>query len=213
MRAELADPTGRAFVFVWQICFVEAVRDAVNAPLVGRSVADIAEERGADMLDTFLDLALSEDLKTQFLVEAPGEVFEDLITTLVRDPIVMAGSSDAGAHLLSFVGADYTTRLLSEWVPRAISLEAAVARLTMFPAMIHGIADRGVIRPGAWADLVLFDPARLRAGRTYLVKDFPAEASRFVVDAEGYNAVIVNGQILLEDGLHTGILPGQFVRG
>jgi len=213
MRAELADPRGRAFVFIWQICMIEAVRDAAHAAWIGRSVAEIAEERGADMLDTFLDMALAEDLQTQFAVEMPpSDVFDAMITQLVRDPIVMAGSSDAGAHLLSFVGADYTTRLLSEWVPRALSLEAAVARLTMFPAMVHGITDRGVIRPGAAADLVLFDPARLRAGRTHLVHDFPAASPRFVVDAEGYAAVIVNGQILLENGVHTGALPGQLVR-
>src|SRR5512143_327099 len=193
MRAELADPTGRAFVFIWQICVVEAVRDAEHAGWIGRSVSDLAEERGADPLDTFLDLALSEDLQTQFAVEMPpGQTFDDMITALVRDPIVMAGSSDAGAHLLSFVGADYTTRLLSEWVPKALSLEAAVARLTMFPAMVHGLTDRGVIRAGAAADLVLFDPTRLRAGSTRLVRDFPANSPRFVVDAEGYNAVIVN---------------------
>lgn len=213
MRAELADPTGRAFVFIWPICVVEAVRDPEHAAWVGRSVSDLAEARGADPLDAFLDLSLSEDLQTQFVVEMPpGQTFDDMITTLVRDPIVMAGSSDAGAHLLSFVGADYTTRLLSEWVPKALPLEAAVARLTMFPAMIHGIADRGVIRPGAAADLVLFDPTRLRAGAARLVRDFPADGPRFVVDAEGYHAVIVNGEILLEHGVPTGALPGQVVR-
>ncbi len=213
MRGELDNPSGRAFVFVWQICMVEAVRDAEHAGWVGRSVSDLAEERGADPLDAFLDLALSEDLETQFVVEMPpGQTFDDMITSLVRDPIVMAGSSDAGAHLLSFVGADYTTRLLSEWVPRALSLEAAVARLTMFPAMVHGLSDRGVIRPGAAADLVLFDPTRLRAGSTRLVRDFPANGPRFVVDAEGYTSVIVNGEVLLEDGVHTGALPGQLVR-
>jgi N-acyl-D-aspartate/D-glutamate deacylase len=213
MRAELGDPTGRAFVFIWQICMVEAVRDAEHAGWIGRSVSDLAEERGADPLDTFLDLSLSEDLETQFVVEMPpGQTFDDLITTLVRDPIVMAGSSDAGAHLLSFVGADYTTRLLSEWVPKALSLEAAVARLTMFPAMVHGLSDRGVIRPGAAADLVLFDPTRLRAGATRLVRDFPAKSPRFVCDAEGYTAVIVNGEVLLDNGVHTGALPGQLVR-
>jgi N-acyl-D-aspartate/D-glutamate deacylase len=82
----------------------------------------------------------------------------------------------------------------------------------MFPAMVHGLSDRGVIRPGAAADLVLYDPARLRAGRTHLVRDFPAASPRFVVDAEGYVAVIVNGQVLLENGVHTGALPGQLVR-
>jgi N-acyl-D-aspartate/D-glutamate deacylase len=214
MRAELADPTGRAFVFIWQICVVESVRDAEHAGWVGRSVSELADERGADYLDTFLDLALSEDLQTQFAVEMPpGQTFDDMITALVRDPIVMAGSSDAGAHLLSFVGADYTTRLLSEWVPKALPLEAAVARLTMFPAMVHGLTDRGVVRTGAAADLVLFDPSRLRAGATRLVRDFPADGPRFIVEAEGYKALIVNGQVLLEDGVHTGALPGQLVRG
>ena len=214
MRRELADPTGRAFVFVWQIVAVEAVRDAAHAHWVGRSVSELAEERGADPLDCFLDLALAENLETQFVIEMPpSETFEQIIATLIRDPIVMAGSSDAGAHLLSFVGADYTTRLLSEWVPKTLSLEAAVARLTLMPATVHGLHDRGAIRAGAAADLVLFDPTRLAVGRTHLVTDFPAESPRFVVDAEGYVATIVNGQVLLENGQHTGALPGQVVRG
>jgi N-acyl-D-aspartate/D-glutamate deacylase len=213
MRAELADPTGRAFVFVWQICVVEAVRDAAHADWIGRSVTDLAQARGADPLDCFLDLSLEENLETQFAIEVPASrTFKEIIGSLVRDPIVMAGSSDAGAHLLSFVGADYTTRLLTEWVPDTLSLEAAVARLTMMPAMVHGLHDRGVIRPGAAADLVVFDPGRLAAGRTRLVTDFPAQSPRFVVDAEGYAATIVNGEVLLDHGRHTGALPGRVLR-
>ena len=213
MRAELADPTGRAFVFVWQIVVVESVRDAAHASWVGRSVSALADEQGVDYLDCFLDMALSEDLTTQFVLGMPpSDTFNQIIATMIRDPIVMAGSSDAGAHLLSFVGADYTTRLISEWVPKALSLEAAIARLTLMPAMVHGLHDRGVIRAGAAADLVLFDPARLAAGRTYLVNDFPAASPRFVVDAEGYVATIVNGEVLLENGEHTGALPGHIIR-
>ena len=214
MRAELADPSGRAFVFVWQIVIVESVRDAAHAHWVGRSVSELAEEQGADPLDCFLDMALAEDLTTQFVVGMPpSETFEQMIATLISDPIVMAGSSDAGAHLLSFVGADYTTRLLSEWVPKTLSLEAAVSRLTLMPATVHGLHDRGTIRAGAAADLVLFDPTRLAAGSTHLVNDFPAASPRFVVDAEGYVATIVNGQVVLENGQHTGALPGQIIRG
>jgi N-acyl-D-aspartate/D-glutamate deacylase len=213
MRAELADPTGRAFVFVWQIVVVEWVRDAAHAHWVGRSVSELADEQGVDYLDCFLDMALSEDLATQFVLGMPpSDTFDQIIATMIRDPIVMAGSSDAGAHLLSFVGADYTTRLIGEWVPKTLSLEAAIARLTLMPAMVHGLHDRGVIRAGAAADLVLFDPSRLAAGRTHLVNDFPANSPRFVVEAEGYVATIVNGEVLLENGEHTGALPGHIIR-
>jgi N-acyl-D-aspartate/D-glutamate deacylase len=124
----------------------------------------------------------------------------------------MAGSSDAGAHLLSFVGADYTTRLISEWVPDTLSLEAAVHRLTLAPAIVHGITDRGALREGAKADILLIDRGSLAAGRTHLVRDLPGDCSRFVVDAEGYVAVIVNGEVMLQDGRPTGATPGEFVR-
>jgi N-acyl-D-aspartate/D-glutamate deacylase len=124
----------------------------------------------------------------------------------------MAGNSDAGAHLASYCGADYPTRLLSQYVPGALPLEAAVARLTRIAAEAWGIHDRGVIRRGAWADLAIFDPASLRVGATHWLADFPAGGGRFVVDASGYAATVVNGQVLLRDGRHTGALPGQIVR-
>ena len=213
MRRELGDPTGRAFVFTWQVMLVEAVEDPEHAAWVGRSIADLAEERGVDPLDCFLDLALAEGLRTQFeLGMPPSDYFREVTASQIRDPIVMAGSSDAGAHLLSFVGADYTTRLLSEWVPDAISLEAAVHRLTLAPATVHGLADRGVLREGAAADVVVYDPSRLSAGAARLVRDFPAQSARYIVDAEGYMATVVNGEVLLDRGRHTGALPGRVLR-
>ena len=127
--------------------------------------------------------------------------------------MVMAGSSDGGAHLASFVGADYTTRLLSEFVPDPLSLEEAIYRLTGMPANVHGLVDRGTIRVGAKADLVCFDVEALRSGRAYLVEDFPANSCRYVVDSEGYKLTVVNGQILIEDGRHTGALPGEVLHG
>ena len=131
----------------------------------------------------------------------------------VESPLVMAGSSDGGAHLASFVGADYTTRLLAEWVPDTLSLEQAIWRLAGMPATVHGLVDRGFLRVGARADLVLFDPSRLAASESYLACDFPAETSRYLVDAEGYTMTIVNGQVLVEDGKPTGALPGEVLRG
>jgi N-acyl-D-aspartate/D-glutamate deacylase len=177
-------------------------------------LADVADAMGKTPLDAFLDLALAEDLKTQFLVGAPKDRSRDAATAeLVRDPIAMAGSSDGGAHVLSFTGADYTTRLLSEWVPDTLTLEQAVSKLTMVPAVVHGLADRGVVREAAAADLVVFDPTRLRCTGTRLVHDFPAGAGRYVVGAEGYVATVVNGEPTFDRGRHTGALGGVVLRG
>jgi N-acyl-D-aspartate/D-glutamate deacylase len=132
----------------------------------------------------------------------------------LKDPIVMAGSSDGGAHLASFTGADYSTRLLAEWVPAGvISLEQAVWRLAGMPATVHGLRDRGFLRAGAWADVVVYDPASLSCGEAHLARDFPADTERYVVDATGYRAVVVNGDVLVEDGAHTGALPGHVIHG
>jgi len=217
IRHEMATIKDRAVFFTWDALRIEAVRDpASHGDLVGRFVDEIAKERGVDPLDAFLDLSLAEDLRMQFALETPPagiEFIRHVTRTGVQDPIVVAGSSDGGAHLLSFVGADYTTRLLAEWVPEALALEAAVSRLTMMPAVIHGIHDRGVLREGAAADLNLIDLDKLAASEARLVADFPAGSSRYVVEAEGYQATIVNGEVLMEDGLHTGVLPGRLVRG
>ena len=133
---------------------------------------------------------------------------------MIRNPAVMAGSTDGGAHLLSFCGADFTTRLLTEWVPDVLTLESAVARLTSIPARAHGLADRGMLTPGAAADVNVIDRDRLAsADAPRYVRDFPAGSGRFVVDAEGYVATLVNGEVLLEDGAWSGATPGAILRG
>lgn len=216
LQAEWDDQQGRAVAFDLADLEVEAVRDSAHGAWVGRTIAELAEERGTGKLDTFLDLALAEGLQTSFrtrLNEIAKQFIQHVVTSGVSEPIVMAGSSDGGAHLASFTGADYSTRLLAEWVPAgALSLEHAVWRLTGMPATVHGLRDRGFLRPGAWADVVIYDPATLAAGDAYLARDFPADTERYVVDATGYRAVIVNGQVLLEDGVHTGALPGHVIR-
>lgn len=217
MQAEWDDDDARAVAFDLGELEVEAVRDPAHGSWVGRSLAEIGEERGTTSLDTFLDLALAEDLETSFrtrMNDVAREFIRHVVEAGVGDPIVMAGSSDGGAHLGSFTGADYSTRLLSEWVPAgALSLEQAIWRLTGMPATVHGLRDRGFLRAGAWADVVVYDPATLAAGEAYLARDFPAATERYVVDAAGYRATVVNGQILVEDGAHTGALPGHVVRG
>jgi N-acyl-D-aspartate/D-glutamate deacylase len=214
LRRELADPTGRAFMFAWFVMFVETVRDPAHQAYVGKHVQELADAAGQDPLDWFLDTSLAENLETQFVLSMPREWdYRSMAADIVRDPIVMAGSSDGGAHLLSFTGADYTTRLLSEWVPTILTLEQAVARLTAAGARVHGLRDRGTLQPGVWADVTIYDPHRLRVGKTRLARDFPGDSARYVVDAEGYVATIVNGQVLMDQGRHTGALPGHVLRG
>src|SRR5207342_1485454 len=112
--------------------------------LVGRTVWEIGEERGEDPLDAFLDLSLAEGLAMQFVLAAPPtRKRQAVIEALIKSPLVMAGSSDGGAHLLSFCGADYSTRLLAEWVPDTLTIEDAVARLTSIPAAVYGLEGRG----------------------------------------------------------------------
>ncbi|MGH0032022.1 MAG: N-acyl-D-amino-acid deacylase family protein [Myxococcota bacterium] len=216
LRAEWESGEVRAVAFDFAELRVESVRDAANAGHVGRSVGEIAAERGVDPLDAFLDLSLSDDLDTNFVTimnDVAKQFIAHVVKTGIESPLVMAGSSDGGAHLASFVGADYSTRLLAEWVPDVLSLEQAVWRLSGMPASVHGLRDRGFLRVGAKADLVLFDPARLAAGEAYLARDFPAGTERYVVDAEGYVLTAVNGQVVFEDGKHTGALPGEVLRG
>jgi N-acyl-D-amino-acid deacylase len=178
------------------------------------TVAEMAEDMGCDPLDAFLDISLAEGLLTQFVQAArPDPRRLGAIEELIRSEIITAGASDAGAHLLSFCGVDYTTRLLTEWVPDVLTFEQAVSRLTMVPAKLHGMGDRGVIKAGAAADLNVIDRDRLSSSPPRYVEDFPARSGRFVIDAEGYVATIVNGAILMQNGKHTGALPGKVLRG
>jgi N-acyl-D-aspartate/D-glutamate deacylase len=214
MRVELADPRGRSIMLAWPVVKVEMVKNSEHERYVDRSVQEIADERGADPLDTFLDLSLADDLEMQFVLAAPpSKTRTEAVTTMMLSPVMMAGSSDGGAHLLSFCGADYTTRLLTEWVPSVLTLEQAVARITSIPAQAAGIPDRGVLAPGAPADVNVIERDALRAADApRLVRDFPADAARYVVDAEGYVATIVNGEPLLEHGEWTGATPGRILR-
>src|SRR5262249_62142551 len=104
--------------------------------------------------------------------------------------------------------------LLSEWVGDVLTIEEAVARLTSIPAASYGLTDRGSLRTGAPADVLVIDRDHLRAPQSpRYVRDFPANNGRYVVDATGYRNVIVNGNVLLRDGVDTGARAGVLLRG
>ena len=216
LRSEWDSDAARSVNLDWRELEVEASPQQAHGGRVGKSVAELAAESGADPLDTFLDISLEDALETSWQTRN-SDVARQFIAHVVRagvsDPIVMAGSSDGGAHLGSFVGADYTTRLLTDWTPDPLPLERAIWQLTGMPATVHALEGRGFLREGAHGDVVVFDRDRLQAGHARLARDFPAETERYVVDAEGYRMVCVNGEVLLEDGKPSGALPGHILKG
>src|SRR5262249_21354359 len=122
--------------------------------------------------------------------------------------------SDGGAHLERDDGAEFSTYFIRYWVgqKQLMSLEEGIHRLTFFPATLMGLRDRGLLRPGYAADLFLFDPAQLRLISKHQIQDFPKGGVRYVTLPAGIDKVIVNGEILVDRGEHTGVYPGKVLR-
>jgi len=204
LRAELADRSLGSLSFAWDEVEVVWTADDSLGDVHGRDVAAIAAERGTDPLSAMLDLACADELRTNFAIRRKTSADERaVIDELVGHPLLMPGSSDGGAHLLTFCGADYTTRLIAEHVPDRLSIEQAVQKLTFAPATSLGLWDRGLIRPGMAGDLTVFDPARVAVGAVEMRHDFPTGAARLVFGADGYAATIVNGAVVVRDGQTT----------
>jgi N-acyl-D-aspartate/D-glutamate deacylase len=211
MRAAFAHTEGRVLVFTWDA--VKVARADAHPEWLGRTVDDLAREWGVDPFDAFLDASLAEQLQTTFTLGGSlGASSRRTTEEVVRHPASLPGSSDAGAHLTSYCGVDFSTRLLSEYVPDVVSLEEAVRRLATIPAQLYGFSDRGWLGAGAHADLVVWDPLALGIGGTRWSEDFPAGGGRFVVDATGYRALVVNGVLVRDDGVDTGARPGRVLR-
>jgi N-acyl-D-aspartate/D-glutamate deacylase len=188
------------------------VFDTVEGP--HRTVAEVARERGQHPAETMIDLALARDLDLFFLQPIANED-QDYALELMRHPRAVTTFSDSGAHVSQLMDSSLQTHLLSHWVRRkqAFTLEQAVRMLTLVPATLWGFSDRGLVREGFAADLVVFDPDTIAAEMPEVVDDLPAGARRLVQRTRGIAATVVNGEVLLRDGKHTGALPGRLLRG
>ncbi len=184
-----------------------------NRSLQFKSIGEIAKMQDKRVIDAFLDLVVEEKLETRFL-QAENNIDDEAMTRILTYPNAFVGLGDGGAHVQFHGGYGYTTRLLGEWVRerKVLTLEQAVKKLTFDSASAFGIHDRGMLRPGLAADIVIFDPATVKAGKETVVHDFPGGGWRIKEEAEGVHYTIVNGQVLLEDGEHTGALPGRVLR-
>jgi N-acyl-D-amino-acid deacylase len=193
--------------------WVEAPVLEKNQRLKGKTIGQIASQEGKRVIDAFLDLVVEERLDTLFM-QSENNVDDAAMAEILTYPNAIVGLSDGGAHVQFHGGYGYSTRLLSEWVrdKRVMSLEHAVRRLTFDSASALGIYDRGLLRPGMAADIVIFDPDTVRPLPEEIVHDFPAGGWRMKEPAAGIHMTIVNGQVLMEDGSHTGALPGRVLR-
>jgi N-acyl-D-aspartate/D-glutamate deacylase len=177
------------------------------------TVAQLSAQRGKHPVEVMIDLALEHDdqVFVQPLVnEDPHEVLG-----MLKHPRTLATFSDSGAHVCQEMGSSLQTHMLSYWVRAkgAFTLEEAVRKLTFDNASAWELNDRGLVRTGYKADLVLFDEARVKPGMPTVETDLPGGARRLVQKAEGIAATVVNGEVTLEDGKATGRVPGRLLRG
>jgi N-acyl-D-aspartate/D-glutamate deacylase len=185
--------------------------------LEDRRLDEVASERGTDAVDVALDLTLEFGREVRFCIPLANNIKEG-VAELLNDPNTTIGLSDAGAHTSQLCDACFTTHLLGHWVREvgAISLEEAVRKLTSLPARIFGLTGRGLLAVGAPADVVVFDPATVAAGRLERVNDLPGAEERLISRATGIDAVLVNGVVVRrhgEDAIEaTGPMPGALLR-
>jgi N-acyl-D-amino-acid deacylase len=187
----------------WADVRLGAVTTDANAAFEARTLADVMNERGVDAVDAICDLLLSEDLRVNQVTSGP---WSETLGQFVAHPDGMFGTDS------TFVGLKPSPRtygsfprVLGEFVRerRLLSLEEAVRKMTSAPAARLGLRDRGLLRDGYAADVVVFDPERVRSLATYdQPRQFP----------EGIEYVLVNGEVVVDCGEHTGALPGRALR-
>jgi N-acyl-D-amino-acid deacylase len=195
----------------------EVMESAAHPELVGEHLDKLAVAAGADPLDVLLELAVAErDLKALRVRAILANDDPAGVALLLQEPNCTLGLSDAGAHVGQLCDAPLPTDLLGGWVRDrgVLSLEDAVRKLTKVQADLFGLPDRGVLAPGAWADIVVFEPDTVAPGPLRRVRDFPADTERLTADApQGMRHLLVNGTPIRVDGaqLDMEARPGQVV--
>jgi N-acyl-D-aspartate/D-glutamate deacylase len=177
------------------------------------TVADLAHQRNRHPVETMIDLMLEND--NQVFVQPLVNESPDHVLDMLRHPWTLATFSDSGAHVCQEMGSSLQTHMLSYWVRnrQAFTLEQAVRMLTFDNAAAWELNDRGLVRSGFAADLVLFDEKTIRPAMPTVESDLPGGARRLVQKAEGIAATIVNGVVAFEGGESTGAYAGALLKG
>ena len=176
------------------------------------TVEELSKKTGQHPVEVMLDLMVNDvdQLFVQPLVnEAPADVLG-----MLQHPRTLATFSDSGAHVCQEMGSSLQTHLLNYWVrqKQAFSLEQAVRMLTFDNASAFEFNDRGLLRPGYRADVVVFDADTIRPRLPTVETDLPGGARRLVQKADGIAATVVNGAVTFRHGASTGVYPGQLIR-
>ena len=220
MRATLAasvDPNGEIMAGMASLdrLFVlerGGVGSYVTEP--GRSVAGIAAARGVSPGEVILEALVESEMQRLFLIAIYNWDLE-AVRAMLLHPLTVPGLGDAGAHTSQTCDVGVPTFMLAYWVreKRALAVEDAVRKLSFDPASVWGLAGRGLVRAGCFADLNLIDLDRLDLELPEVRHDLPGGAVNLSQRATGIRATIVNGRVLVRDGVHTGALPGRVLRG
>jgi N-acyl-D-aspartate/D-glutamate deacylase len=199
----------------WKSIIVSKAALEKNRPLEGRTLTDLAEGHGKHVADMMLDLAVEEKLETEFLLQSRSAEEDVELAEYVKTGHALPSQTDAGAHLnTNFCTAGESSYVLGEWVRERglLTLEDAICRYTFQPARIMGLHDRGLVREGMVADLMVFDLARIGVKEDEITRDGPNGTPRRVQAAEGVEHVIVGGEVVFDHGKHTGAFPGRVLR-
>ncbi|MCZ6772711.1 MAG: amidohydrolase family protein [Proteobacteria bacterium] len=177
-------------------------------------MADVARARGVHPVEAMIDIAIERDFDVFFRQPLANEN-QDHVLEMMKHPRSVVTFSDSGAHVAQIMDSSLQTHLLSYWVRdrQEFTLEEAVRLITYDTSTAWGLHDRGLIREGMNADLVVFDPDTIVQDMPELLNDLPSGALRLKQTATGISATVVNGEILLENNEHSGNLPGRLVRG
>jgi len=206
--------TFRLFNNEWDKVHVVQTALAQHQAYEQQSVAALAQQAGKDALDFALDLALTEDLETVFTAQLLNSDTQ-AVGQLLNDPHSLVSLSDAGAHLTFFNDAGFGLHLLGHWARDLglMTMTQAVHKLTAQPAKVLGLKDRGHLKVGFAADLMLFEPKTVGRGPKHRVFDLPGGAARLNTLATGVQGVWVNGQLIADhNGLKTqSALAGQLL--
>jgi N-acyl-D-amino-acid deacylase len=211
-KLEDAVQGGGLFLGIPNMLIAEA-KTAQGRALEGYTVGEIAARENKHPVDAFLDISLSEDLQT-FFTSIPKETDTEAMREVINSPFVLPGLSDGGAHMKFLTTGRYPTDFISSLVrdKGLMDLEQAHWRLSGYSAMAAGFTDRGFLREGAPADIIVYDYDALRSLPPERLHDFPADDWRLAQKAEGYRLTIVNGEVTFEDGECTNATPGALLR-